>query len=90
MSKNMPQGNPISPQPGRRDTERREQRNMDGGYDQKRSDGQAQAPKPEDPKRPATKPQGTTEDQITNMESEGQAQDAVDPQEPQQERPRKR
>ncbi|MEP7117622.1 MAG: hypothetical protein ABI880_08575 [Acidobacteriota bacterium] len=29
---------------------------------------------PADPKNPATKPQGTTADQIATMESEGQAQ----------------
>lgn len=30
--------------------------------------------KPQDPKGPASKPNATTQDQVTNMESEGQAQ----------------
>ena len=29
---------------------------------------------PRDPKNPASKPNATTEDQVTNMENEGQAQ----------------
>ena len=34
----------------------------------------------EDPKNPASKPQGTTQDQIKNMENEGQAQEPGEPQ----------
>jgi hypothetical protein len=30
--------------------------------------------KPQDPKNPASKPNATTQDQVANMESEGQAQ----------------
>jgi hypothetical protein len=35
---------------------------------------QEQNSKAKDPKNPATKPNATTQDQITNMENEGQAQ----------------
>lgn len=35
---------------------------------------QKQNSKPKDPENPASKPNATTQDQIANMESEGQAQ----------------
>jgi hypothetical protein len=35
---------------------------------------QEQNSRPKDPKNPASKPNATTQDQITNMENEGQAQ----------------
>jgi hypothetical protein len=47
-----------------------------------RRDGEVMPPDsldPKDPKNPASKPQGTTDDQVANMENEGQAQEPVDP-----------
>jgi hypothetical protein len=52
--------------------DRREQRNMD-------DQAQSNDPKPNDPDNPASKPHGTTADQVANMESEGQAQEPVEP-----------
>jgi hypothetical protein len=53
----------------------------------RRKDGQtpgmaqppSQGERSKDPENPASKPQGTTADQVANMESEGQAQEATDP-----------
>jgi hypothetical protein len=50
--------------------DRREQRNMDH---------RGHRPEPKDPDNPASKPQGTVEDQVANMESEGQGQEPVEP-----------
>lgn len=47
-----------------------------------RKDGEAMPPDsfvPKDPKGPASKPQGTSDDQVANMENEGQAQDPAEP-----------
>ena len=48
--------------------------------------------KPQDPKNPASKPNATTQDQVANMESEGQAQQPGQeaPDEVEDDKPRKR
>ena len=48
--------------------------------------------KPQDPENPASKPNATTQDQVANMESEGQAQQSGQepPDEPVDEKARKR
>ena len=77
---NKPDSHPSKAQGTWRTEDQRQQRQMEHGAGQgdagdRGNEGDGGSSQPVlDPKTPASKPHGTTQDQVTEMENEGQAQ----------------